>query len=72
VGDFIMAKTIRTITRPVVCLLFICAWIAMIFLKVDYPAVFWMMACLSGLEWISERAVKRFREIFGHKVEESE
>jgi hypothetical protein len=59
------ATTIRAITRPVICFIFIASWTAMIFFKVDYPNAYWIMACLAGLEWISERAVKRFKEIFG-------
>ena len=58
------AATIRAITRPVICGILIAGWTAMIFSHIDVPLAYEVMACLAGLEWISERAIKRFKEIF--------
>lgn len=64
-GGRMEAATIRAITRPVICLIFIGGWTAMIFLDIEVPFAYQVMACLAGLEWLSERAVKRYKEIFG-------
>jgi hypothetical protein len=58
------ASTIRAIARPILCAVLIGGWTAMIFCHIDVPAAYATVACLAGLEWISERAIKRFKEMF--------
>jgi hypothetical protein len=59
------ATTIRAVVRPVICVMVIAGWIGMIFSHIDVPMAYQTVACLAVLEWVSERAVKRFKEIFG-------
>ena len=60
------AETVRIIARPIFCLIFIGTWTISIFIHLDIPVAYQIMAILCGMEWISERAILRFKEIFGN------
>ena len=56
---------IREIVRPVINFTFIGVSAASFFLDwVNVPSWWIILTCVSGLEWVSERAVKRYKELF--------
>ncbi|MBA7561943.1 hypothetical protein ES708_03590 [subsurface metagenome] len=65
------AGTIRALARPIILWTFIGGWTVVVIHNAivwhePVPMPYWVMACLGGLEWVSERAIKRFKEIFGN------
>ena len=59
------AATIRAIVRPIINLVFIGVTASSFFLHwVDVPEAWKILTYICGMEWVSERAIKRFKEIF--------
>jgi hypothetical protein len=58
------AGAIQAITRPIVLGGVGGAWTYMIVIGKEVPDIFQMVAVLCILEWVSERAIKRYKEIF--------
>ena len=58
------ASTIRAITRPIICLIFIGAWTYTEIVGIEISEIYQAIASIAALEWLSERAIKRFKEIF--------
>ena len=59
------AETIRTLARPIINGIFIGVTASSFFLSwVEVPLAWYVITYVSGLEWVSERAVKRYKELF--------
>jgi hypothetical protein len=60
------AATIRAVIRPIINLAFIGVTASSFFLNwVKVPQPWELITYICALEWVSERALKRFRELFG-------
>lgn len=60
------AEIIRAITRPIINLVFIGVTASSFYLDwVELPTWWIVMTLACGAEWVSERAVKRYKELFG-------
>jgi len=59
------AATIRAIIRPIINLVFIGVTASSFFFDwVDIPEAWEIVTYICAMEWVSERAIKRFKEIF--------
>jgi len=60
------ASTIRAIVRPIINIVFIGVTASSFFLDwVKVPQPWEIVTYVCALEWVSERALKRFKELFG-------
>jgi len=59
-------NTIRSIVRPIINTIFIGVSASSFYLQnVEIPSWWIILTCASGAEWISERAITRYKELFG-------
>jgi len=60
------ASTIRAIVRPIINIVFIGVTASSFFLDwMKVPEPWQIITYICALEWVSERALKRFKELFG-------
>ena len=56
-------ETIKTLFRPVLTFVLVVTWIAFIAKEIVYPPAFqWLVIVFAG-EWLTERGLKRFKEL---------
>ena len=59
-------ETIRALVRPIINTIFIGVSASSFYLQnVEIPSWWIILTCASGAEWISERAITRYKELFG-------
>ena len=57
------AETIKTLFRPLLTLILVVTWLVFIATDINYPpAVQWLAIIFAG-EWLTERGLKRFKEL---------
>ena len=59
-------NTIKALVRPIINTIFIGVSASSFYLpNVEIPSWWIILTCASGTEWISERAITRYKELFG-------
>ena len=62
IQDTTAADLVRCITRPLLTVLALAAWVFFIASSTDYPQSFQWLTTAMCLEWFTERAIARFRQ----------
>lgn len=56
-------RVTRSIVRPVITLVLLAMWLALIWLGKDYPTELQWLTIACTLEWCGERAITRLKEL---------
>mgnify|MGYP001617862196 CR=1 FL=1 len=56
-------EIIKTLFRPLLTLILVITWIVFITSAIDYPQEFKWLTLLFAGEWLTERGLKRFKEL---------
>jgi hypothetical protein len=60
-------EAIKTLVRPIISVILVIGWVLLMLFQVEVYWLFHVVAGLMVLEWASERAFMRLREILGIK-----